>query len=163
MRRRRTSADASAACGPGALGRALSTILAFGLLASVGVGAPDQARAQGHAAPANPARAPAERPKSEWMAVGGDPIERVLKQVRTFADCVRRHGIPDLPQPKLVGETVFLTLPRGLDRDTPRVKKAQRTCEKVSPQPPGSHLSRSGKSGSSLTVHPVRPGSRTSR
>jgi hypothetical protein len=45
--------------------------------------------------------------------------------------CVRRHGIPNLPDPKIVDRAVVLTLPQGRRRNSPLVVTADRACRKL--------------------------------
>jgi hypothetical protein len=110
------------------------------VLGSVGsaLGLPELAAAQvkGSSAPLKTEVASAV-PKNQWFAVGGSPLAKVLNQVRTFSACVRRNGIPNLPNPRVSGNEIMVLLPRGLDRSSSRVKKAVRACEKLSPLPPG--------------------------
>lgn len=83
---------------------------------------------------AHPVKAP---PANTWMAVGGDPLARALKQARRFAACERRHGFPDLPKPKVVGNEVRLLLPPGVSRNAPRLKAARDACQKHLKPPKG--------------------------
>jgi hypothetical protein len=83
-------------------------------------------------------------PKNQWFTVGGSPLDKVLRQVRGFSACVRRNGIPNLPNPRVSGNEILVLLPRGLARSSSRVKKAARACEKLSPLPPGALTRSSG-------------------
>jgi hypothetical protein len=83
-------------------------------------------------------------PKDQWFTVGGSPLDSVLRQVRGFSACVRRNGIPNLPNPRVSGNEILVLLPRGLARSSSRVKKAARACEKLSPLPPGALTRSSG-------------------
>jgi hypothetical protein len=85
-------------------------------------------------------------PKNQWFAVGGSPLSTVLRKVRGFSACVRRNGIPNLPAPLVKGTEIIVLLPPGLARTSPRVKRAARACEKLSPLPPGA-LTRSSGGG----------------
>jgi hypothetical protein len=76
-------------------------------------------------------------PKNTWLAMGGDPLAPVLKQARRFAACVRRQGIPNLPNPKVIGGEVLVLLPPGLDRAALRVTNARRACRKLLRPPSG--------------------------
>lgn len=73
-------------------------------------------------------------PKGAWMTFEANPISFVLRPARRFAACVRRHGVPGLPDPKVVDGKVVLMLPRGLTAKSPRLEKAQRACQKLLPQ-----------------------------
>jgi hypothetical protein len=153
MRRRRTTHTCtSARRGRPRVGTASLLIAFAALLMAAGLGAPDDARAhmpaaatKGDAVPppvTKRDRAPA-RPRNAWMSIAGDPIAMVLKDVRRFAACVRRRGIP-VSKPKIVGDTVFLMLPRWVDRSAPSLKEAQRLCQKAS-VPPGGSVSQGGR------------------
>jgi hypothetical protein len=92
-------------------------------------------------------------PRNQWFTVGGSPLDRVLRQVRGFSACVRRNGIPNLPNPRVSGSEILVLLPRGLARGSSRVKKAARACEKLSPLPPGALTrSSSGDDGPSTST-----------
>jgi hypothetical protein len=73
-------------------------------------------------------------PKGAWLTFEANPVSFVLGPLRKFAACVRRHGIPSLRDPKVVDGKVVLMLPRGLTPKSPRLKKAQRACQKLLPQ-----------------------------
>jgi hypothetical protein len=73
-------------------------------------------------------------PEGAWLTFEANPVSFVLGPLRKFAACVRRHGIPSLRDPKVVGGKVVLMLPRGLTPKSPRLKKARRACQKLLPQ-----------------------------
>lgn len=73
-------------------------------------------------------------PKGAWLTFEANPVSFVLGPLRKFAACVRRHGIPSLRDPRVVDGKVVLMLPRGLTPKSPRLKKAQRACQKLLPQ-----------------------------
>jgi len=75
-------------------------------------------------------------PKGAWMAFEANPVSFALAPLRKFAACVRKHGVPGLSDPKVVGGKVVLLLPRGLTAKSPRLKRAQRACQKLLPQGP---------------------------
>jgi hypothetical protein len=77
---------------------------------------------------------PAPAPNRVWMTFQANPVSFVLRPLRKFAACVRRHGVPSLRDPKVVDGKVVLMLPPGLTRTSPRLKKAQRACQKLLPQ-----------------------------
>lgn len=62
--------------------------------------------------------------------------DRGAQRLRRFAACMRRHGVPGLPDPKVVDGKVVLMLPRGLTAKSPRLKKAQHACRKHLPEGP---------------------------
>jgi len=70
------------------------------------------------------------------MTFEANPPSFVLRPLRKFAACVRHHGVPGLPDPKVVGGKVVLMLPRGYSAKSPQLKKAQRACRKLLPQGP---------------------------
>jgi hypothetical protein len=72
--------------------------------------------------------------KGAWLTFEASPVSIVLRPLRRFAACVRRHGIPRLAGPKVVNGKVVLMLPRGFTAMTPRLKKAQRACQKYLPK-----------------------------
>jgi hypothetical protein len=76
-------------------------------------------------------------PKKTWMTFQANPVSFVLRPLRTFAACVRKHGVPTLADPKVVEGHVVLMLPRGLTRNSPRLKKAKLACQKLLPKGPG--------------------------
>src|SRR5262245_317856 len=76
-------------------------------------------------------------PKNVWIALAGSPPAPALASARKIAACVRRHGIPNFPNPKVSGGMVFLTLPAGLSHTSPRLKRARRACQTFLPAPPG--------------------------
>jgi hypothetical protein len=76
-------------------------------------------------------------PKNVWIALGGNPLAPALARARKIVACVRRNGIPNLRDPKVSGDTVFLILPAGLSRTSPRLRKAKRACQKLLPNPGG--------------------------
>jgi hypothetical protein len=69
-----------------------------------------------------------------WLTFEANPVSFVLGPLRKFAACVRKHGMPSLRDPKVVDGKVVLMLPRGLTTKSPRLKKAQRACQKLLPQ-----------------------------
>jgi hypothetical protein len=73
-------------------------------------------------------------PNRVWMTFEANPVSVVLRPLRKFAACVRKHGVPSLRDPKVVDGKVVLMLPPGLTKRSPRLKKAQRACQKLLPQ-----------------------------
>jgi hypothetical protein len=73
-------------------------------------------------------------PNRVWMTFEANPVSFVLRPLRKFAACVRKHGVPSLRDPKVVDGKVVLMLPPGLTKRSPRLKKAQRACQKLLPQ-----------------------------
>jgi hypothetical protein len=118
---------------------ALTFLAGLGLLAAaaalIELSGPARARAPTPTIVAGSPSSPP--PKNVWIALGGSPPAPVLASARKIVACVRRHGIPNFPNPKVSGEMVFLILPTGLSRTSPRLKKARRACQKFLPAPPG--------------------------
>jgi hypothetical protein len=93
-------------------------------------------------------------PKGAWMTFEANPVSFILRPLRKFAACVRRHGITGLHDPKVVDGKVVLMLPRGLTPKSPQLKKAQHACRKLLPE--GANTQPGTGSGPTTT----RPGSR---
>jgi hypothetical protein len=49
-----------------------------------------------------------------------------------FTQCMRRHGEPDFPDPAANGS---LTLPKGMNAESPQFQKAEKACQSL--MPPG--------------------------
>jgi hypothetical protein len=71
------------------------------------------------------------------------PESPVLKQVTAtkqqqelkFAQCMRTHGVPNFPDPKLVPGGFELQLPRHMNPNSPQITAAQQTCTKLGDGP----------------------------
>jgi hypothetical protein len=52
-----------------------------------------------------------------------------------FSACMRKHGLPNFPDPKAVGDGYGLTIgsENGLDPNSPQFKNAQQTCKQLLP------------------------------
>jgi hypothetical protein len=113
---------------------ALIVLAGLGLLAAAVVGLSGSASAQ---APTTTlvSGGPASPPKNVWISFGGSPLSAVVARARGIAACMRRNGVPNFPNPKLSGGQVWLLLPPGLSRTSPRIKRAQRACRKLLLQP----------------------------
>ncbi|GAA0359286.1 hypothetical protein NE235_17255 [Actinoallomurus spadix] len=48
-----------------------------------------------------------------------------------FAECMRKNGVPDFPDPE--GGKMILKKGGGVDPDSPQFKAAQKTCQKLMP------------------------------
>jgi hypothetical protein len=118
----------------------LAALLGAGLLAAVALAASHPAGAQPHGSTITSATraitptGSSSVPKGVWLTFEANPVSFVLGPLRKFAACVRRHGITRLRDPKVVDGKVVLMLPRGLTPKSPRLKKAQRACQKLLPQ-----------------------------
>ena len=53
-----------------------------------------------------------------------------------FANCMRRHGQPDFPDPSSNGGGVSFSL-RGVDPNSPQFQRAENACRELSPFPAG--------------------------
>jgi hypothetical protein len=79
---------------------------------------------------------------------GPSPAERAKdqQQMLKFAACMRKHGVPSFPDPKVNPDgTAGISLDRGLDQ-TPQFKQAVKTCENLLPGA-GERGSRSSSEG----------------
>jgi hypothetical protein len=113
---------------------ALVVLAGLGLLAATVVGLSGSVSAQPPTTTlvaGGPASPP---PKNVWLALGGSPLSPVVARSRRIAACMRRNGVPNFPNPKVSGGQVWLLLPPGLTRNSPRIKRAQRACRKLLPQ-----------------------------
>jgi len=71
------------------------------------------------------------------------PESPVLKQATAakqqqelkFAQCMRTHGVPNFPDPKLVSGGFELQLPPHMNPNSPQITAAQRTCTKLGDGP----------------------------
>jgi hypothetical protein len=116
-------------------GGTLGALLGAGLLAATALAASHSAQAepQGSTTTSTTAGSPST-PKGGWMTFEANPVSFVLRPLRKFAACVRKHGVPSLADPKVVGGKVVLMLPRGLTAKSPRLLRARRACQKFLPQ-----------------------------
>jgi hypothetical protein len=118
---------------------ALPALLSFGLLAAIALAPSHSAQAQ----PQGPTTTSvsttgnggsSSATRGVWMTFEANPPSFVLRPLRKFAACVRRHGVPGLPDPKVVDRKVVLLLPRGLTPKSPQLKRARHACRKLLPQ-----------------------------
>jgi hypothetical protein len=49
------------------------------------------------------------------------------------AACMRRHGIPDFPDPTFQNNRVTFNIPSSIDKNSPRVRSALAICQKLIP------------------------------
>jgi hypothetical protein len=68
-----------------------------------------------------------------------DPKQAAEAQQRSLAysKCMRSHGIKNFPDPKFSGNSTELSLPKGLNPNTPQFRAADTTCRKLMPGPDG--------------------------
>ncbi len=73
-------------------------------------------------------------PKSKPLS----PAEQAKLQERAlaFANCMRRHGEPNFPDPSSGGGGISFSL-RGVDPSSPQFQAAQKVCQNLSPVPGG--------------------------
>jgi hypothetical protein len=137
----------------------LVALLGAGLLAATALASSPSARAQ----PQGPTvtssttdlttTGSSSVPEGAWLTFETNPISFALRPLRKFAACVRRHSITGLPDPKVIDGKAVLMLPRDLTAKSPRLKRAQRACQKLLPQGANTQPG----TGTGLTT--TRPGS----
>jgi hypothetical protein len=67
-------------------------------------------------------------------AGGGKDISNDFRQALAFARCMRQHGLPNMPDPKLSGDGgIAQPFPRGVGPNDPKVKAAQQACRQHLP------------------------------
>jgi hypothetical protein len=59
--------------------------------------------------------------------------QQTQQQVLKFVQCLRAHGLPDIPDP---GANGSISLPKGMG-NSPQFKAAQRSCRSLQPPPGG--------------------------
>jgi hypothetical protein len=71
---------------------------------------------------------------SSPSAYSGSPNDRRGTLV-AFSACMRKHGLPNFPDPKAVGHGYGLTIGKetGVDPSSPQFKSAERICKKLLP------------------------------
>jgi hypothetical protein len=90
-------------------------------------------------------RAYAPKPPS-----GGAPNPQLQRQALAFAQCMRSHGVPNFPDPKVSGNSIQIGGPgkQGFDPNSPQFRAAQQACQAKLPGAGGGGTLSSG-SGSS--------------
>ena len=79
---------------------------------------------------AGPALRKAERVCAVYLPPAGGPPPQVSAQYRqtlAFARCMRKHGVPDFPDPTFSGGQKA-GLPAGVDPQSPAFRSAARVC-----------------------------------
>jgi hypothetical protein len=66
-------------------------------------------------------------------AGGGKDISNDFRQALAFARCMRQHGLPDMPDPQLIGDGIMQDFPRGVGPNDPKFKAAQQACRQYQP------------------------------
>jgi hypothetical protein len=69
-----------------------------------------------------PTTSTATQPSEGRGSDRGDPI--------AFAACMRSHGVPDFPDPKVTSKGEIISIP---DDDSPQIRSALRSCESLLP------------------------------
>jgi hypothetical protein len=66
---------------------------------------------------------------------GGAPNPHLQQQALAFSQCMRSHGVPNFPDPKVSGNAVQLGGPgkQGIDPSSPRFQAAQKACQSKLP------------------------------
>jgi hypothetical protein len=79
-------------------------------------------------------------------ATNGPPNPRMAQQALAFSRCMRSHGVPNFPDPKVSGNNVQLggRGGQGIDPNAPQVLAAQKACQSSLP---GSKAGLSTESG----------------
>ena len=100
------------------------------------------------------------RPKNVWIALSGSPLSRVEAEANRAVACLRSHGIRDLRRPTVEDGEVFLLLPRGYRRGSPRLMRAHRACREFLPPLPKSGAQDDDSPSTSCSPGPCPSGRR---
>src|SRR5215510_4184697 len=85
--------------------------------------------------PRSPQFRAAQKACQRLLPNGGKPDAKAqaefLKQALKFSQCMRKHGIPNFPDPQSSGSGIGLTIGKdsGIDPNSPQFKAAQHACE----------------------------------
>jgi hypothetical protein len=63
-------------------------------------------------------------------------LQQFLAQALKYAQCLRAHGIPNMPDPEEAGGGITQRFPRGLSPNSPQIPKAMKACRSLSPGGP---------------------------
>jgi hypothetical protein len=77
----------------------------------------------------------AEQACQQYLSNGGQarkPNAQEQQQMVAFARCMRQHGV-NVPDPQITADGPELRYPRGVDPDDPRLKAAERGCQRYLP------------------------------
>src|SRR5262249_59605814 len=89
--------------------------------------------------PRSPQFRAAQKACQRLLPNGGKPDAKAqaefLKQALKFSQCMRKHGIPNFPDPQSSGSGIGLTIGKdsGIDPNSPRFKPAQHAAESLLP------------------------------
>ncbi len=74
------------------------------------------------------------RKYEQAAAGGGAPDPQLQRQALAFAQCMRAHGVPSFPDPKVTGHSIRMAVPASAGQ-SPLFKTAQRACQSLMPRP----------------------------
>jgi hypothetical protein len=79
------------------------------------------------------------------------PNPHLQQQALAFSQCMRSHGVPNFPDPKVSGNTVQLGGPssQGFDPNSPQFQAAQKACQSSLPGTSGGNTATAGGGSSS--------------
>jgi hypothetical protein len=74
------------------------------------------------------------------------PNPRLAQQALAFSRCMRSHGVPNFPDPKVSGNTMELGGPagKGFDPNSPQFQAAQKACQSSLPGAGGGNTAKAG-------------------
>lgn len=64
--------------------------------------------------------------------------QSLLSQGLKFVACMRTHGVPDMPDPRVSSHGFGFPAPADLSPNSPQYKSAQQACQSLEPKPAGS-------------------------
>jgi hypothetical protein len=89
--------------------------------------------------PSSPQFQAAQKTCQKLLPNGGkaNPADQAKAQAQMlkFSACMRAHGLPDFPDPKISGGGIQLSIGKGLNPNSPVFKAAQKACQSVMPGP----------------------------
>jgi hypothetical protein len=105
----------------------------------------------GSPGPGSPIFTAAQRDCKHLLPKGGLPgptqseIQARVAEMRTFAECMRSHGVPKFPDPSSNG-SLLITASSGIEPSSPQFQTAQKDCAQYFPggPPPPPTSSRGG-------------------
>jgi hypothetical protein len=59
--------------------------------------------------------------------------QQALAKLLKYAQCMRTHGVPNMPDPTSAGRGVGLGLPAGVDPNSPQYQSAEAACRSLQP------------------------------
>jgi hypothetical protein len=68
---------------------------------------------------------------------GGPASPQQQQAALAYAQCMRAHGVPDFPDPKVTAHSFTVHIPSGTDAQSPQFQAAQTACQSLMPEPPG--------------------------